>query len=69
MSNIDQAQVLPIYICSSLIMPDCLEEIVKALCTGLSVQGQVIVAFDYDADEQSEYERQLADRITTAIST
>ncbi|KAI6833042.1 hypothetical protein KC332_g6443 [Hortaea werneckii] len=50
-------------------MPDCLEEIVKALCTGLSVQGQVIVAFDYDADEQSEYERQLADRITTAIST
>ncbi|RMY60469.1 hypothetical protein D0863_11590 [Hortaea werneckii] len=50
-------------------VPDCLEEIVKALCTGLSVQGQVDVTFDYDADEQSEYERQLADRITTAIST
>ncbi|KAI7280907.1 hypothetical protein KC345_g4439 [Hortaea werneckii] len=49
-------------------MPDCFDEIVKALCTGLSVRGQVDVTFDYDADEQSEYERRLADRITTAIS-
>ncbi|GAB1729342.1 hypothetical protein NU195Hw_g5487t1 [Hortaea werneckii] len=50
-------------------MPACLDEVVNDLCTGLSVQGQVDVAFDYDADEQSEYERRLADRITTAIST
>ncbi|KAI7510296.1 hypothetical protein KC347_g4464 [Hortaea werneckii] len=49
-------------------MPDCLDGIVDALCSGLQVQGQVEVAFDYDADEQSEYERRLADRITRAIS-
>ncbi|RMY45476.1 hypothetical protein D0863_16035 [Hortaea werneckii] len=50
-------------------MPDCLEEVVKALCTGLKVRGQVDVIFDDDKDGQSEYEKRLARRITTAIST
>lgn len=51
-------------------MPDCLEQVVNALCAGLKVQGQVDVIFDDDADGgQSKYERRLARRITTAVST
>ncbi|KAI7199541.1 hypothetical protein KC316_g2125 [Hortaea werneckii] len=50
-------------------MPDCLEEVVKALCTGLKVRRQVDVIFDDDADGQSEYEKRLARRITTAVPT